>query len=57
MSLRKNLDIEEYKRQADFFLQTGVDHYLVRLDKNFGPKALESMRYFHQRWDLECTSG
>jgi len=57
LSLRKNLDIEEYKRQADFFLQTGVDHYLVRLDKNFGPKALESMRYFHQRWDLECTSG
>lgn len=36
------------------FLNAGVDHYIARVDKNMGPKAIDNMRYFHERWDLEC---
>lgn len=53
LSFRKNLEFQEYKKQAEYFIKAGVDHYLCKLDKNIGPKQIEDMKYFSERPDLE----
>ena len=54
LGFRKNLDLEEYKNQAKFFLNAGVDHYLSKVDHNMGITMLNNMLYFSERPDLEC---
>lgn len=54
LSLRRNYDLEEYKKIVEFFLKAGVDHYVMKIDKNIGPKTLEYIKYFQERHDLDC---
>lgn len=54
MSFRRNYDLEGYIEQAKYFLEAGVDHYLVKVDKSMGPKFIEYLSHFHKRKDLEC---
>jgi hypothetical protein len=55
LSFRRNLELDEYKAQAKYFLDAGVDHYLAKIDKNMGPKFIEYLSHFYKRSDLECT--
>lgn len=53
--MKQGRELEEYKEQARLFLETGVDHYLAKMDSNVGMTMLNNMLYFSERPDLECS--
>jgi hypothetical protein len=49
--------LDEYIEQAEYFLKCGVNHFMVKVDSQCGPKMIENLKYFWDRKDLECKVG
>ncbi len=50
----RDTELEEYERRIKYYMEAGVDHYVIKLGQNVGPKTIDTIKRFQERTDIDC---